>query len=49
MQKGIDDSLLEMVRFLGTELGNIIQEHLGDEWLEKIEHIRIEGRKSFIA
>ncbi len=49
MQKGIDDSLLEMVRFLGTELGNIIQEHLGDEWLEKIEHIRIEGRKSSLG
>ncbi len=49
MQKGIDDSLLEMVRYLGSELGQIIQEHLGEEWLNKIENIRIEGRKSSLG
>ncbi|MER2491192.1 phosphoenolpyruvate carboxylase [Catenovulum sediminis] len=47
MQKGIDDSLLETVRYLGTELGQIIQQHLGDEWLEKIETVRKQGRKSY--
>ncbi|WP_017446069.1 phosphoenolpyruvate carboxylase [Gayadomonas joobiniege] len=46
MQNGIDDSLLETVRYLGAELGQIIQQHLGDEWLEKIETIRKQGRKS---
>ena len=49
MQKGIDDSLLEIVRYLGTELGNVIQDHLGDKWLNKIEDIRIEGRKSSLG
>lgn len=49
MQKGIDDSLLKIVRYLGSELGNIIQEHLGDEWLNKIEMIRKKGRKSSIG
>ncbi|WP_440903874.1 phosphoenolpyruvate carboxylase [Catenovulum sp. SX2] len=47
MQKGIDDSLLETVRYLGTELGQIIQQHLGDEWLERIETVRKQGRKSY--
>ena len=46
MQKGIDDSFIDMVRYLGSELGYIIQEHLGDEWLDKIESIRKQGRKS---
>lgn len=45
----MDNSLVEMVRYLGTELGSIIQEHLGDEWLDKIENIRIEGRKSSLG
>lgn len=49
MQKGIDDSLLDMVRYLGTELGGIIQEHLGDEWLNKIESIRLQGRESSLG
>lgn len=49
MQKGIDDSLLETVRYLGSELGQIIQQHLGDEWLEKIETIRKQGRQSTLG
>lgn len=49
MQKGIDDSLLETVRYLGNELGQIIQQHLGDDWLEKIETVRKQGKKSSLG
>jgi len=49
MEKSIDDSLRDMVRYLGEELGKVIKQHLGNEWLDKIETIRVQGRQSSLG
>jgi phosphoenolpyruvate carboxylase len=43
----LDSKLKNTVRNLGTTLGDIIRAQLGDEWLQRIETIRIDGRQSY--
>jgi phosphoenolpyruvate carboxylase len=47
--KALDDSLLQTVRYLGAELGQIIKQQLGDAWLDKIEEVRLLGRDSSLG
>lgn len=39
--------LKETVRFLGSTLGDTISAQMGEQWLQRIEDIRISGRESF--
>ncbi|WP_260681584.1 phosphoenolpyruvate carboxylase [Aliiglaciecola sp. M165] len=39
--------LKESVRFLGSTLGDTIKNQLGEQWLERIEAVRLAGRESF--
>jgi phosphoenolpyruvate carboxylase len=43
----LDSKLKTTVRNLGATLGDIIRAQLGDEWLQRIETIRIDGRQSY--
>ena len=43
----IEPQLKETVRFLGATLGDTISAHKGEDWLQRIEDIRIRGRKSY--
>lgn len=43
----LDFQLKDSVRFLGTTLGDTIKAQLGEEWLARIEDIRVSGRKSY--
>jgi len=43
----LDIKLKESVRFLGTTLGDTIRAQLGEEWLQRIETIRLAGRDSY--
>ena len=47
MQSNYDSELKDTVRYLGTVLGETIKAQLGDEWLERIEQIRLDGRGSY--
>ena len=47
MDSKAGDSLFDTVRYLGSQLGDIINQHLGSQWLEKIEHVRKQGRISY--
>lgn len=47
MTEQLDSKLKNTVRNLGTTLGDIIRAQLGDEWLQRIETIRIDGRQSY--
>jgi len=47
MQTHYDAELKDTVRYLGKTLGETIQNQLGNEWLEKIEKIRKDGRASY--
>lgn len=47
MAEQLDSNLKSTVRSLGTTLGDIIRAQLGDEWLQRIETIRKEGRRSY--
>ena len=47
MNTPVDDSLFDTVRYLGSKLGDIINQHLGTKWLEKIELVRKQGRQSY--
>ncbi|QPG06065.1 phosphoenolpyruvate carboxylase [Salinimonas marina] len=47
MQSHYDAELKDTVRYLGTVLGETIKAQLGDEWLERIEQIRLDGRGSY--
>lgn len=42
-----DFQLKDSVRFLGTTLGDTIKAQLGEEWLARIEDIRVSGRNSY--
>ncbi len=42
----LEHQLKESVRFLGTTLGDTIRDQMGEEWLQRIEKVRISGRKS---
>lgn len=46
MNQALIEQLKETVKYLGATLGETIKEELGDEWLEKIEKIRHDGRHS---
>jgi len=43
----LDSQLIDTVRSLGTTLGDTICDQLGEEWLARIETVRIEGRKAY--
>ncbi|AXR07788.1 phosphoenolpyruvate carboxylase [Salinimonas sediminis] len=47
MQSHYDAELKDTVRYLGKVLGETIKAQLGDEWLERIEQIRKDGRASY--
>lgn len=47
MPHTLDSQLTETVRYLGATLGDTIRDQLGEEWLERIETIRKDGRKAF--
>ena len=47
MQSHYDAELKDTVRYLGTTLGETIKAQLGQEWLDKIETIRKDGRSSY--
>lgn len=47
MQSHYDAQLKDTVRYLGTTLGQTIEAQLGEEWLNRIETIRKEGRASY--
>ncbi|WP_026376772.1 phosphoenolpyruvate carboxylase [Aestuariibacter salexigens] len=46
MADNLDAEFKETVRYLGTVLGETIKAQLGEEWLQKIEDIRLNGRAS---
>lgn len=46
MNQSLIEQLKETVKYLGATLGETIQAELGDEWLQKIEQIRHDGRHS---
>ncbi|MBU3021952.1 phosphoenolpyruvate carboxylase [Aestuariibacter sp. A3R04] len=47
MQSHYDAELRDTVRYLGKVLGKTIKAELGEEWLERIETIRKDGRASY--
>lgn len=47
MQSHYDSELKDTVRYLGTVLGDTIKNELGQEWLDRIEQIRKDGRSSY--
>ena len=47
MQSHYDAQLKDTVRYLGKTLGQTIKAQLGNDWLEKIEKVRLDGRASF--
>ncbi|MCW8109683.1 phosphoenolpyruvate carboxylase [Alteromonas ponticola] len=47
MQSHYDAELKDTVRYLGTVLGQTIKAQLGQEWLDRIETIRKDGRASY--
>ncbi|MEW9799363.1 phosphoenolpyruvate carboxylase [Alteromonas sp. CYL-A6] len=47
MQSHYDAELKDTVRYLGKVLGETIKNQLGQEWLDRIETIRKEGRSSY--
>ena len=47
MQSHYDAQLKDTVRYLGKTLGETIKAQLGNDWLEKIEKIRLDGRASY--
>jgi phosphoenolpyruvate carboxylase len=42
----LDSQLIDTVRSLGTTLGDTIRDQLGEQWLARIETIRVDGRKA---
>lgn len=46
MSQQRDIELKETVRFLGSTLGDTIRSQMGEEWLQRIETIRLSGRSS---
>lgn len=46
MTEQLDNQLKESVRFLGATLGDTIKAQLGEQWLQRIEKVRISGRQS---
>lgn len=46
MSQVLDSQLTETVRNLGTVLGDTIRDQLGEQWLERIETVRKDGRKA---
>ncbi|GAA0859959.1 phosphoenolpyruvate carboxylase [Aliiglaciecola litoralis] len=47
MSQQLDIQLRETVRFLGTTLGDTIRAQLGEQWLQRIETVRLAGRESY--
>ncbi|KXI29362.1 phosphoenolpyruvate carboxylase [Paraglaciecola hydrolytica] len=47
MPHTLDSQLTETVRYLGATLGDTIRDQLGEEWLQRIETIRKDGRKAY--
>ncbi|WP_372619971.1 phosphoenolpyruvate carboxylase, partial [Alteromonas stellipolaris] len=47
MHTHYDAELKDTVRYLGKTLGETIKNQLGQEWLDRIEKIRKDGRASY--
>ncbi len=47
MPQNLDSQLTETVRNLGVVLGDTIKDQLGQDWLDRIESIRKQGREAF--
>ncbi len=47
MQSHYDTELKDTVRYLGAVLGETIKNQLGQDWLDRIESIRKDGRSSY--
>ena len=47
MPHTLDSQLTETVRYLGATLGDTIRDQLGEQWLQRIETIRKDGRKAY--
>jgi phosphoenolpyruvate carboxylase len=47
MSQVLDSQLIGTVRNLGAVLGDTIRDQLGEQWLERIEAVRKDGRKAF--
>lgn len=47
MPHSLDSQLTETVRYLGATLGDTIRDQFGEEWLQRIETIRKDGRKAY--
>lgn len=47
MTEQLATQLKESVRFLGTTLGDTISAQMGEEWLQRIEDIRKNGKRSY--
>ena len=47
MSAKLDRKLKDTVKHLGVTLGETIKAQLGEEWLERIEKVRLDGRQSF--
>jgi phosphoenolpyruvate carboxylase len=46
MSQVLDSQLTGTVRNLGAVLGDTIRDQLGEQWLERIEAVRKDGRKA---
>ena len=46
MSQDLDSQLIGTVRNLGSVLGDTIRDQLGEQWLERIEAVRKDGRKA---
>lgn len=46
MNHALTEQLKDTVKYLGATLGQAIKDELGEQWLEKIEQIRHDGRHS---
>ncbi|MGJ8680004.1 phosphoenolpyruvate carboxylase [Paraglaciecola sp.] len=47
MSQNLDSQLIETVRNLGVVLGETIKDQLGEEWVERIESVRKDGRLAY--
>lgn len=47
MPQNLDSQLIETVRNLGVVLGDTIRDQLGEDWVDRIEAVRKDGRQAY--
>ena len=47
MPQNLDSQLIETVRNLGVVLGDTIRDQLGEEWVDRIDAVRKDGRQAY--